>query len=175
MSDTSRLFFALWPDNNTRHNLARFSQSILTNDCKRVPPNNLHVTLVFIGNVNKAGELAIKQQVANISSQPFVVVFDQLSYWNKPKVISLTSQHPADPLMILSESLNRAVTGCGIETDSKPYNPHVTLARHILAFVDRECEPLVWRAESFCLVESSSSLDGVCYTVKEQWSFVKKD
>ena len=173
MSDTSRLFFALWPDDETRHKLARFSQTVLMNDFKKIPPNNFHVTLVFIGNVNKAGESAIKDQVASISSEPFAIRFNQLSYWNKPKVVCLTSNLPPEPLLILSESLNAIVNHCGIETDSKPFNPHVTLARHVLSYVERECQPIIWQAESFCLVESSSNIDGVYYTVKEQWPFVK--
>ena len=173
MSDSSRLFFALWPDDETRHKLACFNQSVLTSDCKRIPPKNFHVTLVFIGNVNKVGVSAIKNQVANISSEPFAIGFNQLSYWNKPKVVCLTSQQPPEPLLILSESLNAIVNHCGIETDSKPFNPHVTLARHVLSYVERECQPIIWQAESFCLVESSSNIDGVYYTVKEQWPFVK--
>jgi 2'-5' RNA ligase len=173
MPDTLRLFFALWPDDETRQKLAQFSQAIQPNAFKPVPPHNFHVTLVFIGNVNKADELVIKQRAASISSEPFVIVFDQLSYWNKPKVISLTSQHPPDPLMILSESLNRAVTSCGLETDSKPYNPHITLVRHVSTFIERDCDPFVWRANSFCLVESCSEIDGVRYTVKEEWPLLK--
>ena len=172
MLSTSRLFFALWPGDETRQKLAQLNRSIQSKDFIPVPPHNYHVTLVFVGSVNKASELAIKQRAADISSVPFEITFDHLSYWLKPKVLCLTSQQtPPQPLMILSESLNSAVTSCGIPTDTRPYNPHVTLARHVSTFVEQDCDPIFWRADSFCLVESCSGIDGVCYTVIEQWSF----
>lgn len=173
MADTSRLFFALWPDNETRLKLARLNQTIDAKGFKPVPPHNFHVTLVFVGNVTKAAELVIKHRAADIASEPFVMIFDHVSYWAKPKVLCLTSQQPVKPLMILSEALNNAVTNCGIQTDPRPYNPHVTLARHGSEFVERNCDPIIWRADSFCLVESCSGIDGVCYNVKDRWPLVK--
>ena len=173
MADTSRLFFALWPNNETRLKLTRLNQSIDAKGFKPVPPHNFHVTLVFVGNVTKAAELVIKHRAADIASEPFVMIFDHVSYWAKPKVLCITSQQPVKPLMILAETLNNAVTCCGIQTDPKPYNPHVTLARHGSEFVERDCDPTVWRADSFCLVESCNGIDGVCYNVKDRWSFVK--
>jgi 2'-5' RNA ligase len=173
MPDTSRLFFALWPDEETRYKLTEFSRSIQAKNFKPVPPHNYHVTLVFLGHVNKASELMIKQRVTEISTEPFTMIFNHLSYWVKPKVICLTSQQPPEPLMILSESLTSEITSCGILTDTKAFNAHITLARHMSAFIERDCNPIFWRAESFCLVESRSGIDGVCYTVKDRWPFVK--
>jgi RNA 2',3'-cyclic 3'-phosphodiesterase len=174
MTDTSRLFFALWPDDETRLKLAQLNRSIDANGFKPLSPHNFHVTLVFVGNVSKASESVIKQRAADIESEPFVITFDHVSYWAKPKVLCLTNQHPVKPLMRLSEALNSAVTSCGIQTDPKPYNPHITLARHGYSFIERDCDPIVWQADSFCLVESCSGIDGVCYNFIDQWPFVKK-
>jgi RNA 2',3'-cyclic 3'-phosphodiesterase len=173
MLDSSRLFFALWPDSETRIKLAQLSRTIEAKAINLVRPDNYHVTLVFIGRVNKASELLIKQRVVDIASEPFTITFGHLSYWNKPKVLCLTSQYPVQQAMLLAEKLNSAVVSCAISTDNKPYNPHVTLARHIPAFDEQDCEPIVWKADSFCLVESCSGVDGVIYQVKQQWPFAK--
>ena len=70
-------------------------------------------------------------------------------------------------------ALNREVASCGLQTDTRPYQPHITLARHAQYLPDINFEPIVWRAESFCLVESCSEPDGVCYKVRQQWPFTK--
>jgi 2'-5' RNA ligase len=174
MLHASRLFFALWPDDETRQKLVHLNRSLQTNGFRPVSPYNYHVTLVFLGTVYEAVELQIKQRVVNISAEPFEITFDHLSYWNKPKVLCLTSsQQPAQQAIDLAHALDEAAANCGIQTDPRPYNPHVTLARHGSAFVERDCDPIVWQANSFCLVESCSSNGGVVYNVKEQWPFVK--
>ena len=174
MPDTSRLFFALWPDDETRQALARLSQSITTKGFKWVQPHNLHVTLVFLGAVNADTELLIKQSVADITAQPFTLTFDSLSYWNRPRILCLTSRQPVpNPAAMLVSALETAVADYGLHTDTRPYIPHITLARHARYLPDVKIEPIVWRAEAFCLVESCSEPDGVCYKVRQQWPFIK--
>ncbi|CAA9889928.1 RNA 2',3'-cyclic phosphodiesterase [Candidatus Methylobacter favarea] len=172
MANVSRLFFALWPDDTTRQKLVRLCQSIQAKEFKWVLPQNLHVTLVFLGNIDTSAELLIKKSAAAISAEPFVVTFDRLTYWKKPKVLCLASrQPPPSKLMILVEALGLAVENCGLQIDARPYAPHITLARHGNAWVDQDCEPVVWQANSFCLVESCSKAGGVFYKVIEQWPF----
>ena len=138
-----------------------------------MPPQNVHVTLVFLGNVDAASELLIKYSVTGISAKPFVLTFDRLSYWSKPKVLCLTCSHTPYELEILAAALNMEVASCGLQTDTRPYKPHITLARHVQYLPDINLEPLVWRAESFCLVESCSEPGGVNYKVRQQWPFRK--
>lgn len=173
MPDTSKLFFALWPDDETRQTLARLNQSIAAKESKWVQPHNLHVTLVFLGYVDADAELLIKQSVADITAQPFTLTFDSLSYWSKPKVLCLTCPQPAPGAVMLAAALESAVANCGIHTDTRPYTPHITLARHARHLPDVKIEPIIWRAEAFCLVESCSEPDGVNYKVIQQWPFIK--
>ncbi len=91
----SKLFFALWPDDQTRQELEQLRLAIQAAGIKPVQPQNLHVTLVFIGNVDSAAELLVKQSVAGIPAEPFELTFDQLSYWSRPKILCLTCQQPA--------------------------------------------------------------------------------
>jgi len=173
MTDTSRLFFALWPDDETRLTLARLNQSIAAKEFKWVQTHNFHVTLVFLGHVDKDAGLLIKQSVNDITAQPFTLTFDGLSYWSKPKILCLTSLKPAPGAVMLVATLESAAANCGIHTDTRPYTPHITLARHARYLPDVQFEPIIWRAKAFCLVESCSEPDGVNYKVIQQWPFIK--
>lgn len=174
MPDTLRLFFALWPDNETRLALTRLGQSIPAKNLKWVQPHNLHVTLAFLGHVDAAAELSITQSAANITAQPFVLTFDSLSYWSKPRILCLTCLQPApEKAVTLASALVAAAANCGLQIDSRPYTPHITLARHARYLPNIKIEPIAWRAESFCLVKSCSGPDGVCYKVIRQWPFIK--
>jgi len=171
--ESSRLFFALWPDEQTRLNLVRLNQSIETKGFKPVQAHNLHATLVFLGSVDGASELLIKYSVREILAKPFVLTFDQLSYWSKPKILCLTCSHIPDEAGLLVTALNREVASCGLQTDTRPYLPHITLARHARYLPDIIIEPIVWRAEAFVLAESCSEPGGVNYKVKQHWPFGK--
>jgi 2'-5' RNA ligase len=173
VADSSRLFFALWPDDQTRLELVRLCHSIEAKGFKPVQPQNIHVTLVFLGLVDASSELLIKHSVAGISAEPFVLTFDQLSYWSKPKVLCLSYSQSVDELQMLVAALNREVASCGLQPETRPYKPHITLARHAQYLPDINVEPIVWRAESFCLVESCSEPEGVCYKVRQQWPFYR--
>jgi 2'-5' RNA ligase len=174
MPNASRLFFALWPDDETRQALVRLSQSIAAKGFKWVQPHNLHVTLVFLGQVDQNVELLLKQSVADIAVQPFELTFDSLSYWSRPKILCLTCRQAApDGAMILTAALTEAAANCELQTDTRPYTPHITLARHARYLPDVKFEPIIWRAEAFCLVESCSEQDGVCYKVIQQWPLLQ--
>jgi 2'-5' RNA ligase len=173
MPNTSRLFFALWPDDETRQALARLSQTIGTTDFKRMQPHNLHVTLVFLGSVDKNIELSLKQSAASITAQSFELIFDCLSYWSKPKILCLTCRQPVpDAAMMLVNALATVALNCALQVDTRPYTPHITLARHARHLPNVKIEPIVWRAGSFCLVESCSEPNGVNYKVLQQWPLI---
>jgi 2'-5' RNA ligase len=91
----SRLFFALWPDEQTKIKLVRLNQSIEAFGFKSLLEHNLHVTLVFLGAVDAVTELLITRSILDIYPKSFELKFDQLSFWSKPKVLCLTcSQMP---------------------------------------------------------------------------------
>lgn len=174
MPNTSRLFFALWPDDKTRQKLAQLNKSIKAERFKWVQPHNLHVTLVFLGQVDKNVELSIKQLAAGIIVQPFELTFDRLSFWSRPKILCLTCRQPVpEEASMLAVALERMAANCGLQTDTRPYTPHITLARHARYLPDVKIEPIIWRADAFCLVESCSEADGVYYKVIQQWPLTK--
>jgi 2'-5' RNA ligase len=73
---------------------------------------------------------------------------------------------------LLVAALNMEVASIGLQTENRPYKPHITLARHARYLPNINFEPIVWRAESFCLVESCSEPSGVNYKVRQQWALI---
>ncbi len=173
MTYFSRLFFALWPDDQTRLELVRLCRSIETKGFRPVQPQKVHVTLVFLGNVDAASELLVNNSVADVTAKPFVLTFDQLSYWRRPRVLCLTCSQTPDEAKALVAALNTKVAGCGLQADTRPYKPHITLARHARYLPDISFKPIIYRADSFCLVESCSEPGGANYRVKQRWPFIK--
>ena len=172
-ADTTRLFFALSPDEATRLKLARLNLALAAKGYRPVPPQNLHVTLVFLGQVDVATACLIKHGVKDISVPPFALTFDRLSYWPQPKVLCLTGTQIPDELSMLVAALTCEAASCGLKTDTRPYQPHITLVRPAPNLPDITIEPLLWHADAFCLMESCSTADGVCYQVRQQWPFIK--
>lgn len=166
-----RLFFALWPNFETRIQTDSVSQLIFSKELKKVKADNLHVTLVFLGNIDAELEIIIRQSMKNISVQPFTLYFDQLDFWRSPRVLCLTTLQYDQQLSILVERLKKELKTCGVTVEDRLYKPHITLARKARRVIERDVQPIEWLAQSFCLVESISTLDGVHYQVLQRWNF----
>jgi len=165
----SRLFFALWPDESTRQILTRLTATFSAQAGKLVVPNNLHVTLVFLGTVDQTTASAIKQRACDISVEPFELTFESLNYWQQPKICCLTCKDIPPQIIDLASKLDALARQVGLQTDPRPYVPHITLSRHAQSAPEQAITPIVWRADAFCLVESSSEPEGVCYQVLQRW------
>ena len=167
-----KLFFALWPPSNkVRKKIEMVNQSIKEGGIKKVKPDNLHVTLVFLGNVDAKSEVMIRQSVEHIIVQPFVLHFDQLEYWRKPRILCLSTQQYDPHLLVLVNALKSIVEQCGVKIEERSYKPHITLARKAYKLIDIDVLPIEWQVHAFCLVQSSSTTNGVHYQVLQSWNF----
>ena len=164
-----RLFFALWPDEETRKKIGQINQQIKDKQLKKFIPDNLHVTLVFLGNIDEEAELAIKQSVKKIDTTPFEIIFDQISFWRKPRVLCLTSSFQPSLLIELVDALKKCVGDCGVSIESRPYKTHITLARKARQDPTIKMSSVRWPATRFALVESVSTHVGVQYKVIKLW------
>lgn len=166
-----RLFFALWPDQNTRRQCLQLSAG-MRGFGKPVAANNLHVTLVFLGLVDAAGQQAMSKAAGRIAVEPFCLTFDRVEFWQKPAVVCLRAERIEPVLSAWVEQLTLAALDNGISVDQRPYRPHVTLLRKAKQLPPAEFEPIIWRAAGFCLAESCSTPAGVEYRVLERWGLV---
>lgn len=164
-----RLFFALWPDEETRQRCRQIMRAVRSAG-KPVSAMNLHITLVFLGSVDDAKQAAMTQAAANIVVPPMTLAFNRLDYWKRPKVVCLSTEQLDPAVSSLVEQLTLAAVQNGIEVDQRPYKPHVTLLRKAKSPTEIAFEPILWQAGEFCLVESCSTAAGVEYRVIERWA-----
>lgn len=163
-----RLFFALWPDEKIRENCAAVSAR-LKKAGRQVHPDNLHVTLIFLGSIDAQTEAKIVDAASLIRFENVSITFDTLDYWRRPRIICLSGKPEGPSLRHLVENLNTIAAGLNIPTDDRPYQAHVTLLRKANKLPPLNFEPIAWEAGSFCLVESCSTPEGVVYNILKTW------
>ncbi len=166
-----RLFFALWPDDDIRNQLLVITRQIAEAepDVRLVKPSNLHVTLSFLGNVDEETEKRLIECCQDIVSDSFLLTFDRMTCWRKPRILCLLAK-PVAEILDLVEQINRRAERVGIKTESRPYKPHITLARKASHPVALSFEKIDWLARDFCLLESVTDENGVDYQVRCRWS-----
>ncbi len=158
MSDAKRLFFALWPDDDVRRQLAEIARKQLRGKGRLVAPANLHLTLFFLGSVTMQKQEATEVAAGLLRARPISLTLDQLGSWPKPQVAWSGSVQTPSALVDLVDLIRGAMVNNGFKLDTRSYKAHVTLAR-----------PVRWEAHDFCLVESITHPDGVEYRPMRRW------
>lgn len=98
-----------------------------------VSPDEMHVTLKFLGDTPSNLRDAIQQQVAQMATgqSPFVLRVEGVGAFpnaDRPAVLWAGLKH-AEPLVTLAERLETALEPLGFARELRPYHPHLTLAR----------------------------------------------
>jgi 2'-5' RNA ligase len=95
-----------------------------------VDPENYHVTLRFIGNVDDIIAHEVASLLGRVHRQPFELRVEDIKSFGgrKPRAVVATLG-PAQALMELQAEQERLMQRVGLEPDGRKYTPHVTLAR----------------------------------------------
>lgn len=166
-----RLFFALWPDPRTRAALAAASRDVARDSGGRpVSPSLLHVTVVFVGQVGEAQLPAVMAAAEAVAAPPFDLLFDRVEHWRKPRVLVAVPSSPAAAAAQLAAGLAARLAEGGLSIESRPWRPHVTVARKVTGPVDGSAlAPVRWPVTGLALVESLAGPDGVRYEIVRRW------
>lgn len=130
-----RLFVAINFDKATVDKLFSCGQiirenSISANVSRR---ENLHLTLAFIGEVPSAKRAIDALQKVNAS--PFALTIKGYGEFGKGSVCFAKIKASAE-LFSLAENVREKLINNKINIDTKPFKPHITLARQFDAFPD---------------------------------------
>jgi RNA 2',3'-cyclic 3'-phosphodiesterase len=149
-----RLFLALWPDAPVLEQLVTLADSwAWPEQARRTAPAKLHVTLHFIGNV-PAARLPDLRAGLEVEWSGCDLAFDRATVWPGGIAVLEASRVPA-PLAQLHADLAEELRELGLPVESRPYRPHVTLARKAFAARPPAFDPLRWRAgPGYALVRS---------------------
>ena len=166
-----RLFFALWPDTDTRERIYAISR-MLPRKCGRlVPINNLHTTLGFLGDIDAHVCQDVQDTTSEIRSPAFSLQLDTIGKWPGAKVIWLAPSSIPEGLASLVTGLNKVASNCGVVIENRPYSPHITLARKAHGPAPYPVfTPFVWKVQGFSLVQSTTLPEGGRYEVIRNWS-----
>jgi 2'-5' RNA ligase len=170
-----RLFFALWPDADTRERFASAAAALrLAGGARLVPQQSYHLTLAFIGEVTSA-RAAVLQQIGRSQRAPGCTIkFDAYEHWPEPQVVVAAAREPPTALvelwMRLRADLALHQAALKLSRLQPSLRAHVTLARKVAqAPVLQAMSPFEWNARSFSLVRSDTSAAHSIYTVVDTW------
>lgn len=170
---TTRLFAAAPLPLTLKRDLVFYQTSLLLNprQLKIVKPENFHVTLHFLGNTTDAQMEAFKARMAEVaaSQTPFRIEIGGVSAFPGAIIIPVVSGRIE--LVAMGMALRNVAAEVGLKTESKPINPHVTIARvrdrdvNPLELVDAENaeESYGWTCQSIALYESRLLPEGPEY------------
>ena len=167
VSHTQRLFLALWPDGPARHQLSLHARAwTWPPDCVQYLPVDWHVTLHFIGEVPTVRVADIAANVV-LPFQAFECVLERPRLWPHGLAVLCANKVPA-ALQDLHDRLGDALCGLGLPVETRPYCPHVTLARRADTAVLPVIPPsVVWQISRYALVVSTGKRDGHYRTIRE--------
>ena len=96
-----------------------------------VHPEQLHLTLRFIGEVEQQTMMAIKAALTRVSFPPFLLTLCGVGHFpprSHPRVLWV-GMDPCRALTQLQQEVELALFDAGIPPDERPFSPHLTLAR----------------------------------------------
>lgn len=166
-----RLFFALWPDDAVRDSFAAIASKSLKRRGRKIPAENLHLTLAFLGSVAPETRHCVEKMADGISGAPFSLEFTHLGHWPGPRVIWSGCDETPEALTVLVDALRRALKSCGIKPEVRPYRAHMTLARKasVEPTFGASHAPISWAVDNFHLLESKTLSSGAEYNILRSW------
>lgn len=162
-----RLFIGVAPALAQKELLTQLLQQ-LPAPLQAVKTDNLHLTLLFLGQSSAAQAQLLWQQLEAQATLPaFEVLLNKLEVWSGPAVYCLTGAIEDNRLRILDRLLQQAAAAAGFPPPQHPLTPHITLARKASKVPqlqsDLQSPVLLLQADQLILYHSLSTPAGVCY------------
>ena len=167
-----RLFVALGLPERIRLRLATLAVGI--DGARWAPPENLHVTLRFIGDLAEDRIADIGDALDAIRMPALHVTLRGAGHFSSGKKTRAVwvGVEKTEELAALQARVERAVTACGLEPERRKYAPHVTIARlsrarpgHVRSWLEANAafEDAPFEAATFTLYESRLGKSGPGY------------
>jgi RNA 2',3'-cyclic 3'-phosphodiesterase len=145
-----------------------------------VNPENVHLTLKFLGEVPQKTLPAVKiaMQEAVVRHSPFSLEFSNIGMFGGREGLRTMWMGIAGDILrleALARDMNRALDVVGFEADRRPFRPHLTIGRvrdHIstreraaieVAVGKTNIPPAQWRTSQVSLIRSKLTKSGARY------------
>jgi RNA 2',3'-cyclic 3'-phosphodiesterase len=169
--EAARLFFAAWPAPELQAKLGGLAQD-LEHDCggRATAPANIHLTLVFLGDVERRRVARFESIAGSIAARRFELLVEHVDYWHHNRIVWAGVERCPEALQALVSDLGRALEPEGFRPERRPYVPHITLLRNARrAPVASAIAPIGWPVIRLALVESVRREKGRGYEVLRDW------
>jgi 2'-5' RNA ligase len=175
-----RAFVAVPLDEETRHGLAHLvRERISTMPGRPVPPENWHLTLRFLGEVDEVTVDRVRAALDQADlGESFEIRWGALGAFpraSRAGVLWIGVEGGTGPLHGLSEDVEQALGTAGMPPQDRPFRPHLTIGR---MRPEQDVRPLlaeggplgvVTRVGAIALFESRLGRGGAKYAVVEEY------
>jgi 2'-5' RNA ligase len=133
-STAIRAFFGLPLPEPQRRDLGRYLEgcTAIAPDFRWALPDNLHITVRFIGNVERSLVEGIADRLEDSTGPAFQVALGDVGQFRRSRlarVVWLGIREGADALQALAGRVETECRNAGLEPETRPFQPHLTLAR----------------------------------------------
>jgi len=139
-----RLFIAINFNDDTRTRLLALRDELRSRSTRGnfTAPENLHLTLAFIGEVSPNKVEKIEAILETVTFEPFEAAINRLGSFSRG-TLWYAGLREDRTLMMLQREITHKLALCGFEMDGRKYSPHITLGREVLT----DAEP--WQVKPF--------------------------
>lgn len=170
-----RLFIALWPDNESATQLSRLASMAHKSCGGRVMwQHNLHLTIAFLGRVNKHLHTRLVNDFANWYVPESVFTLNTIGYFERPRVVWAGVSNPLERrhLTDIYDNMWDRLKSYGFRPEERPFEPHISLLRNAEYnnFSRVKMESIVCRPKRCFLVASNPTPNKTNYEVLSELS-----
>jgi len=166
-----RTFYALVPDDAVRLHFLSLARDVARRSRGRaISGEHVHLTLAFLGDV-PVGRVAELRAIGDrLPHKGANLEFDTLGAWRASGVAWVAPSVLPEVLTGLHAGLHDELTRGRFELESRPFRPHVTLARRCVQPHPRaHCPPVYWPVRRLCLIGSELRPEGPLHTTIASW------
>jgi len=166
---TMRLFIAVNFNRETKNSLLALRDELRSAaECGSFTlPDNLHITLAFLGDCNAKQTFAVKTVMDSVSFKPFDIRIERIGRFNGSEGEALwwAGVRVGETLADLHRELTDGLIAAGFKLDSRKFSPHITLGRRVVTdAVPRRITPFGETVHKIDLMKSERINGKLTYT-----------
>ena len=152
--------------------LTRAQGELQINQGRRTYPEDLHITLVFLGDLDAARRACCEEAGDRVRAIRFALRLDRFGCFPQARVLWCGPAQSPRPLLDLGRALEDCLSECGFPPERRPFRPHMTLARKARPMPARDIEhPVSWPVSEFVLANARPG-EHPRYRVERSWPLI---
>lgn len=169
----TRAFIAIDLPEDIKSRIMSASKEIESDEIKTVGPEQLHITMFFLGYLDAAQLEAVKAVMSKIQMRSFTVDLRGIGTFDprSPRVVFVNIMKGSEELKEIYASLFDGISSLHIRMDEREFAPHITIAR-LKRFSSKETGAVKALTERYSDHEFGSF---VCRSIKLKQSVLSRE